>query len=246
MRRTLAQIAQSYDTDKALNSGYISNFERHFGHLRDQPVTLLELGVFRGGSLQMWQEYFPKGLIVGLDLNSNPLPQTPERVRFYQGSQDDGALLARIARECAPAGFDIVIDDASHIGSLSRASFRAIFPQYLKAGGIYVVEDWGTGYWGIWPDGQDYRLAAEDAPTAPSTTLIARLKRRLRRTFKRKTDSNFSRHNFGMVGFVKELVDEVAWPDIASPTRGNRRLSSRPSTIREVTLYTGHAFVVKA
>jgi hypothetical protein len=52
-----------------------------------------------------------------------PLTVMPERIRFYQGSQDDEALLDPLAKECAPDGFDIVIDDASHIGKLARVSF---------------------------------------------------------------------------------------------------------------------------
>ena len=60
------------------------------------------------------------------------------------------------------------------------------------------------------------------------------------------TDRHFAAHNFGMVGFVKELVDEVAWPDITSPDRGNPSLQRRPSLIRELTVHAGHVFVVRA
>ena len=108
MQRTLAEIARSLNTDKTQSQGYIVNFERHFSHLRDKRIILLELGVLHGGSLLMWHEYFSKGLVVGLDLNSNPLTNLPGRMRFYQGSQDDQCLLDRIASECAPDGFDIV------------------------------------------------------------------------------------------------------------------------------------------
>ena len=147
MIKTLAEIGREQDTDKTQSQGYIENYERHFGHLRNMPVQLLELGVWHGGSLLMWQEYFATGLVVGLDLQPNPLKEMPERVRFYQGSQDDGILLGHVARECAPDGFDIIIDDASHIGTLARTSFHNLFEKHLKSGGIYVIEDWGTGYW---------------------------------------------------------------------------------------------------
>ena len=91
----------------------------------------------------MWREYFADGLIVGLDLNANPFESMPDRVRFYQGSQDDRTLLDRVAAECAPDGFDVIIDDASHIGRLSRDSFNGLFERHLKPGGIYVIEDSG-------------------------------------------------------------------------------------------------------
>ena len=220
------------------------------GHCAENPLRLLELGVFHGGSLLMWQEYFPRGLVVGLDLNPNPFAQMPDRVRFYQGAQDDHDLLDRIARECAPEGFDIVLDDASHVGTLARASFRKLFGQHLKRGELYVVEDWGTGYWDSWSDGRRYRMADEQRQSAgraiASTSRRALAALGIQPPPHADTDPHFAAHNFGMVGFVKELVDEAAWQDITSPDRGNPSLQRRASLIRELTVYSGHVFVVKA
>jgi len=217
MQQTLAEIGREFDTDKTQSPGYIENYERWFGPLRGTPVRLLELGVYRSGSLPMWRNYFPHGLIVGLDMQPNPLEKMPDGVRFYQGSQSDEILLNLLARECAPDGFDVVIDDAAHVGAIARDSFRILFKRHLKPGGIYVVEDWGTGYWDSWSDGSFYRMVPEDGAAQPggSTSLRARLARWLGWTqpsqFPRSTDPNFAAHNFGMVGFVKELVDEVGW-----------------------------------
>ena len=244
MQKSLAEIAKSFDTDKAQSLSYIGNFERHFSHLRNKQIKILELGVFHGGSLLMWHEYFSQGLVVGLDLKPNPITEMPERMRFYQGSQDDTALMDRMAFECAPDGFDIVIDDASHIGQLARTSFCNLFQRHVKPGGIYVVED--CGYWNSWPDGKNYQLPNDEYAKAPKLTLLERVSRKLGWAHQHETDPNFSAHNFGMVGFVKELVDEVAWADITASNRGNSDLRRRVSTIREMTLYSGHAFIVKA
>jgi hypothetical protein len=253
MQKYLAEIACKLDTDKTQSQSYIENYERHFGHLRSKPVKILEIGVFHGGSLLMWQEYFSKGLIVGLDLQSNPFSEKPERICFYQGSQDDGKLLDRVAQECAPDGFDIVIDDASHVGTLTRGSFRNLYVNHLKPGGIYVIEDWGTGYWDSWQDGRGY-LTAHEKHTDQFKNKISILERLTRRLLRIKhtvlpgsaIDPNFIVHNFGMVGFVKELIDEVAWLDITHPDRGNNRLPRRTSMIREMTLYYGQVFITKA
>jgi SAM-dependent methyltransferase len=244
MPRSLAEIAQGFDTDKAIP--YIDHFERHFSHLRDKPIKMLELGVFHGGSLLMWHEYFWSGLIVGLDIKRNPIKAMPERMRFYQGSQDDEVLLDRIGAECAPDGFDIVIDDASHIGQLARASFRNLFQRHVKPGGIYVVEDWGTGYWHAWPDGKGYQPIQEKDPGTHANVLLKRVFRKLGWVDHRAIDSNFPVHNFGMVGFIKQLVDEIAWADVTAPNRGNSDLPPRVSAIHEMTIYNGHAFIVKA
>lgn len=246
--KTLAEIARRHDTDKSASHAFITNFERHFSHLRDKPVRVLELGVLQGGSLLMWQEYFKHGLITGVDINQPARTELPDRVRFYQGSQTDKALLARVATECAPHGFDIIIDDASHIGTLSRTTFQHLFDAHLKSGGIYVIEDWCGGYWPKWPDGAAYhdRTATTDDR---GRSFSYRVFRRLMRSFVPKIlrrDVDFNCHNFGMVGFVKELIDEVAWPDITDTTRGNPQLPRRNSRIAQMTVYVGQAFLTKS
>lgn len=62
-----------------------------------------------------------------------------------------------VARKTAPEGFDIIIDDASHFGDLTKIAFWHLFDNHLKPSGLYVIEDWGTGYWSDWTDGKAYR-----------------------------------------------------------------------------------------
>jgi hypothetical protein len=50
-----------------------------------------------------------------------------------------------IADNVAPEGFDIIIDDASHIGELTKTAFWHLFDNHLKPNGLYAIEDWGTG-----------------------------------------------------------------------------------------------------
>ncbi|MDT7808598.1 MAG: hypothetical protein QOJ70_2411, partial [Acidobacteriota bacterium] len=214
--------ASKYDTDKAAHTHYLRNYEEFFRPLADRDIRLLELGIYHGGSLLLWRDYFERGLIIGLDLNPVELEDPTGRIRVYQGGQQDTALLDRVARECAPEGFDIIIDDCSHVGQLARVSFWHLFDKHLKPGGLYVIEDWGTGYWDAWPDGVRYRPrrrgAARDSPlrhrlSRAATRLHAsafgrlplagRLASAAKRTLQRGL---YSSHDYGMVGFVKELI----------------------------------------
>jgi hypothetical protein len=60
-----------------------------------------------------------------------------------------------VARKTAPEGFDIIIDDASHFGDLTKIAFWHLFDNHLKPSRLYVIEDWGTGYWSDWTDGKN-------------------------------------------------------------------------------------------
>lgn len=246
-----------YRTDKS--ASFLSVYDNLFAPLRERPVALLELGIHQGGSLLMWRDYFTQGRIAGLDQNRVEVADSSGRIRTYQGQQQDTVLLDRIAAEMAPGGFDIVIDDASHLGRLSRATFRHLFDHHLKPGGIYVIEDWGTGYWPTWPDGRAWRPPRERQPPRwlnEATPLLPwpglralhfqalRVARRLVRMFLPGLEKQpMPSHQAGMVGFVKQLVDECAWGDVTYPGLGIS--SSRESLIESISFHRGQCVVRK-
>lgn len=130
---------------------YFEVYHRFFAHYRNQPeLKVLEIGVFRGGSLQMWKQYFgPTSTIVGIDIN-------PECSRFENqdasifvrvGAQQDHHFLAQVIAEFGP--FDIIIDDGSHISEHMIATLNYLYPLGLKESGVYLVEDTHTNYWEI-------------------------------------------------------------------------------------------------
>jgi SAM-dependent methyltransferase len=257
MKSELAEIASRYDTDKAIHTHYLRNYEHYFGDLRDADVRLLELGIKSGGSLLLWRDYFARGVIVGLDIEPVALDDSTGRLRTYQGGQEDAVLLDRIARETAPDGFDIIIDDCAHIGVLARASFWHLFDNHLKSGGVYVIEDWGTGYWDEWVDGVRYSPGRR--ALSPSLYRLTRVLARLRQSrlgrmpLARRVLSwgkasvlklQYHSHDYGMVGFVKELVDELGMADITHSRFGSA--PHKESKFAEMRLTQSHLFIIKA
>lgn len=146
---SLDQIALRTGTDKSSRGhNYCVLYEQYFGSLRNEPITLLEVGhggyiyYDRGGqSAKMWREYFSKGIIATIDLYDK---QPIEGVRFFQGSQIDGGFLNNVIKEIGET--DIIIDDGSHHNDHTYRTFEILWP-HLKSGGYYVVEDVHTSYW---------------------------------------------------------------------------------------------------
>jgi hypothetical protein len=135
----------AYETDK-IQHHYLEVYDPILSRWTDRDLKLLEIGVHKGGSLELWRDYFPKGAIVGIDLE---LPEgfiPGEHIQLFKGSQTDTQFLSQVAISTAPDGFDIIIDDASHIGELTKTTFWHLFDHHLKPGGLYAIEDWGTGY----------------------------------------------------------------------------------------------------
>jgi hypothetical protein len=49
---------------------YLDIYEHHFAAYRTTPVKFLEIGVFKGGSLELWRNYFGmNATIFGIDID---------------------------------------------------------------------------------------------------------------------------------------------------------------------------------
>lgn len=221
-----------YSTDKVPNR-YLDFYDPVVLPFVDQEIKLLEVGIYKGGSLLLWQDYFPRGMIVGIDARVPPGWTAQERIRVFEGDQQDLAFMSRVARQTAPEGFDIIIDDASHLADMTRASFWHLFDHHLKPGGLYIIEDWGTGYYDDWPDGQAYR-----EPPPWRSTLLGWLQRLnvIRRI-------SAPSHAFGMVGFVKELVDEQGAADLTRRVLAGS--ATRASKFRSLLIAPSIVFITK-
>lgn len=142
---TLNDIALKYGTDKSSDVHfYTRHYEKYFEPLRNKPIKLLEIGIQGGKSLKLWEEYFPNATIVGLDIHDCSYMAT-ERIKIVVGNQSDQNRLKNISETYGP--FDIIIDDGSHHNEDMKLGVETLFP-LLNKGGIYVVEDLHTCYWG--------------------------------------------------------------------------------------------------
>jgi hypothetical protein len=146
-RATLDELGLRHGTDKASDR---HNYLRHYAELlspwRDDPISVLEIGVFNGASLATWRDYFLRGTIIGLDIDPTAVQYDDgSRVHVRIGSQADPEFLAAVAAEYGP--FQAILDDGSHNGDDQKISFEALYPSLLP-GGLYIVEDLHTSYFG--------------------------------------------------------------------------------------------------
>lgn len=125
-------------TDKcSLDHDYLRHYEIEFAPFREQAINVIEIGVFGGASLGLWERHFPNAKIVGIDINPECTDYETPRTAIEIGSQADLAFLTRIATQYP---FTIFIDDGSHRADHVKITFEHMFPR-LQPGGVYVVED---------------------------------------------------------------------------------------------------------
>jgi hypothetical protein len=126
-------------------SHYYPIYERHFARFVNRSLTMVEIGVSKGGSLQLWKRYLgPFAQIVGLDINPKCKKVEEDQIAVRIGDQKDTAFLQGVIDEFGAP--DIVVDDGSHIMQDVTAAFGFLYPR-MPENGVYLVEDMCTAYW---------------------------------------------------------------------------------------------------
>ena len=105
---------------------YFDIYHRHLARFRGQRVTMIEIGVFNGGSLPMWRDYFgPQATIVGVDINAGCTRFAESHIDIVIGDQSDRPFLRSLADrypDCA-----IVLDDGGHRMDQQIATFEELY-----------------------------------------------------------------------------------------------------------------------
>ena len=136
----LDAIGIKYRTDKcSMMHNYLDKYAFFLEKFRSQPIRLLELGVFNGSSVRMWQEYFPRAEVFGVDIEASCRQYEEERIHIIQADLSDAAQVSML-REIRP---QIIVDDASHIVSHQLLALFTLF-DVLPRGGVYILEDLET------------------------------------------------------------------------------------------------------
>lgn len=118
---------------------YFEIYETFFHRYAGKAVKFLEIGVFRGGSMQMWKDYFgEKATIVGIDIDESCKRFEGDNVHICIGSQADRKFLEEVSGKWGP--FDVILDDGSHMMEHQITTFETMFP-LLNESGIFMCED---------------------------------------------------------------------------------------------------------
>lgn len=154
MKGKLQNLGLKYGTDKSTvhqfnGRTFLDIYEKYFQDYVDKNIVFLEIGILNGSSLKVWDEFFTNSKIIGLDINPSKKQYENNNIEIFIGSQDDENLKNEIINKYSD-GFDIILDDGSHINSLTLSSFNLYFPK-LKKGGLYIIEDthctYGRDFW---------------------------------------------------------------------------------------------------
>lgn len=150
----LDELMNKYGSDKTRN-GYVPIYHSFLKTLRSKPVELLEIGIGTmipgvpssmvgyslpgyapGGSLRAWRDYFPNGMILGVDVQ----PDTQFVEDRIQTALADSSSKEQLDQVLGDRTFDIIIDDGLHWDETQVKTMENLWHR-VRPGGYYVIED---------------------------------------------------------------------------------------------------------
>jgi len=126
---------------------YFPLYEKWFEKFVGKSPKILEIGVYGGGSLEMWSKWFGPGTqVYGVDINKKcrKYNDKDNNINVIIGDQSSEKFWKEAFENIKD--FDIIIDDGSHE---SPHQIQTLISTYnlLKDGGIYWCEDTHTSYY---------------------------------------------------------------------------------------------------
>jgi hypothetical protein len=127
-------------------------FLKYFLACRNEPLTLVEVGILNGSGLALWCDLFPKARVIGLDLDLRNFEKnrsfleakgafsknTPEVFEF---DQLDLTKARNVLRDVlGDAKVDIAIDDGCHSIESIKLTFDAL-KTHLNNKFVFFIED---------------------------------------------------------------------------------------------------------
>ena len=132
-------------SDKNSIHSYIPVYETILAPYRHTAVNVLEIGLWHGHSLRMWEWYFTMANVYGIDCSNRPHDGMADLRPMIESGRHrieigDATKESDIDRIYGDKKFDVVIDDSSHQID-SQLKIIDIFKSRMVEGGLIVVED---------------------------------------------------------------------------------------------------------
>ena len=118
---------------------YFDIYHRYLAKFVGKKVDVLEIGIYSGGSLEMWRSYFgEKCHIYGVDIEDACSEYENDYVSVFIGDQESPFFWNDFKNKVE--GVDVLIDDGGHTAGQQKVTLEQML-QHIRPGGVYICED---------------------------------------------------------------------------------------------------------
>jgi len=147
---SLEQLVDNTRTDKNECHSYLPLYQELLCGKKDRATHVLEVGVYKGGSIKLWSDFFPNATIYGIDIL--PLDAMWEVLKYNPSIQllfscnayDQNFFTTHFLEPGIK--LDVAIDDGPHTLE-SMLQFIMLYTQVMAEDGILIIEDVQSWDW---------------------------------------------------------------------------------------------------
>lgn len=141
---TLKELIDNRYSDKNTVHSYIDVYQEVLEPISISATRVLEVGIWKGGSIKLWSEFFPNAQIYGVDISLDMVEVDLSSPKITCLTTD--AYDREFVKSLGYGTFDFVIDDGPHTKE-SMVFFAEEYVKLLKPGGILIIEDIQSMSW---------------------------------------------------------------------------------------------------
>jgi hypothetical protein len=145
---SLEQLVDNERTDKNTVHSYLPLYQELLKSKKETAQNVLEVGIYKGGSIKLWSDFFTNATIYGLEDGTDIISindtledlKNKNNIKLYlsHDAYDEGVFKLNFLDK--DVKFDLLLDDGPH--SLeSMIKFIKLYSQIMTDDGILIIED---------------------------------------------------------------------------------------------------------
>lgn len=150
MSLSLSNIVDDARTDKNTVHSYLELYESLLFHKKETAKHVLEVGIYQGGSIKLWHDYFVNATVYGLDIMhfNNVYSKIKNNDRIVLHTSTDAYNEETFRNNFLNKNIkcDFMLDDGPHTLE-SMIKFIKLYSQIMTDDGILIIEDVQSWDW---------------------------------------------------------------------------------------------------
>jgi hypothetical protein len=141
---SLTEIVDNTMTDKNTRHSYLELYQKLLFKKKDTAKNVLEIGINKGGSIKLWDDFFTNATVYGLDIKNidkvSKHIQNKEKIILYTSTDAYNTDFFTHHFLNKNIKFDFMLDDGPHTLE-SMKQFIKLYSQVMTDDGILIIED---------------------------------------------------------------------------------------------------------
>lgn len=147
---TLEEIVDNSRTDKNTVHSYLPLYQKLLINKKETAKNVLEVGIYHGGSIKLWSDFFINANVYGLDII--------DVNQVWEGIKNNEKIILKTSTDAynndffitnflnKNIKFDFMLDDGPHTLD-SMIQFIKLYSQIMTDDGILIIEDVQSWDW---------------------------------------------------------------------------------------------------